>query len=159
MVTFQRFLSDQWSKRVLSIYIDGEQWEVAGPSYSTELHHPRLPTPLTQLPSHTSLTLPLSTSPSHSDLTHTYLTQPLPLSPTPHPPPGMKKLSEAARLPCCDFPTEYAPKKGAGAVVDIRKCLWVADKVLMRRHTKTAYAFAASLAIKGEVITESELSM
>jgi hypothetical protein len=28
----------------------------------------------------------------------------------------------------------------------------------MKRHTKTAYAFAAALAMKGESITDSELS-
>lgn len=60
----------------------------------------------------------------------------------------MRKMSEPARLPCCDFPPDWAPKKGGPPMVDVRKCLWVADKVLMRRHTKTAYTFAAALAVK-----------
>ncbi len=36
-------------------------------------------------------------------------------------------------------------------MVDVRKCLWVADRVLMKRHSKTAYSFAAALAIKVRV--------
>jgi hypothetical protein len=61
---------------------------------------------------------------------------------------ALKKLGEPARLPCCDFPEGWSPKKGGQPMVDVRKCLWVADKLLMKRHTRTAYAFAASLAIK-----------
>jgi hypothetical protein len=40
-------------------------------------------------------------------------------------------------------------------MVDVRKCLWVADKALMRRHTKIAYAFAADLATKVRMLTEN----
>ncbi len=61
---------------------------------------------------------------------------------------ALRKVQEPARLPCCDFPPDWAPRKGGVPVVDVRKCLWVADKVLMKRHSKTAYAFAAVLAMK-----------
>ncbi|KAF5835795.1 hypothetical protein DUNSADRAFT_6884 [Dunaliella salina] len=71
---------------------------------------------------------------------------------------GLKRLSEPARLPCCDFPADWSgTKKGGHPLADVRKCLWVADKVLMRRHTRTAYTFAAALALKGEPIHEPEL--
>lgn len=59
-------------------------------------------------------------------------------------------MNEPARLPCADFPPDWAPggRKGSPAYADVRKCLWVADRVLGRRHTKTAYTFAAALAVK-----------
>ena len=73
---------------------------------------------------------------------------------------GFQRLSEPARVPCCDFPSDHVPAGGsrmAQSVADVRKCLWVADKVLMKRHAKTAYAFAASLAVKGEKVPEEEV--
>lgn len=42
---------------------------------------------------------------------------------------GLKAIGEPARLPCCDFPSDYAARKGGSAMVDVRKCLFVADKV------------------------------
>ena len=47
----------------------------------------------------------------------------------------MRKVSEAARVPCCDFPPDYVPsggRKGDASVLDIRKALWVSDKVSQR---------------------------
>lgn len=41
----------------------------------------------------------------------------------------MKRLADAARIPCVDYPPDYAPRKGEPPVVDVRKALWVADKV------------------------------
>ncbi|KAG1671286.1 hypothetical protein FOA52_010857 [Chlamydomonas sp. UWO 241] len=70
---------------------------------------------------------------------------------------GMKKLAEPARLPCADYPSDFLTHKGAAPVADVRKCLWVADKVLMKRHTKTAYAFAAALSAKAEPTPDAEL--
>ncbi|GAX72557.1 hypothetical protein CEUSTIGMA_g13.t1 [Chlamydomonas eustigma] len=70
---------------------------------------------------------------------------------------GLLLLQQPARLPCCDYPPDYAPTRGGAPVVDIRKCLWVTDRVLMKRHAKTAYAFAASLALKGESVSDAEL--
>lgn len=62
---------------------------------------------------------------------------------------ALKRLGEPARLPCCDFPADWSgAKKGGHPQADVRKCLWVADKVLLRRHTRTAYTFAATLALK-----------
>lgn len=37
---------------------------------------------------------------------------------------GMKRLAEPARVPCTDYPPDYAPRKGEAAVVDVRKALW-----------------------------------
>jgi len=71
---------------------------------------------------------------------------------------GMRKLAEPARLPCIDFPADFSPRRGGEPVADVRKCLWVADKLLFKRHNKTAYAFAAALALKGEPVTDAELS-
>jgi len=43
---------------------------------------------------------------------------------------GLKRLSEPSRLNCCDFPSEWVGTKRSGhPMVDVRKCLWVADKV------------------------------
>eukprot|EP00955_Chlamydomonas_euryale_P113651 366229-Chlamydomonas_euryale.AAC.4 len=55
--------------------------------------------------------------------------------------------------PTCSF-----HRRGGEPVADVRKCLWVADKLLFKRHNKTAYAFAAALALKGEPVTDAELS-
>lgn len=43
-----------------------------------------------------------------------------------------RKLYEPARVPCCDFPADHVPpggRKGDAAPVDLRKALWVAEKV------------------------------
>ncbi|KXZ43387.1 hypothetical protein GPECTOR_92g610 [Gonium pectorale] len=73
---------------------------------------------------------------------------------------AVKKLSEPARVACCDFPPDYLPagaRKGESSPVDIRKALWVAEKVLMRRSPKTAYVFAQLLSSRAEPITTLEL--
>jgi hypothetical protein len=47
-------------------------------------------------------------------------------------PTAMRKVSEPARVPCCDFPNDYVPaggRKGDSPALDIRKALWVSDKV------------------------------
>ncbi|KAJ9516501.1 hypothetical protein QJQ45_011148 [Haematococcus lacustris] len=70
---------------------------------------------------------------------------------------GLRKLSEPARLPCVDYPPDWAPKKGSPPCADVRKCLWVADRLLMKRHPKTAYSLAVSLSVKSEPVPEAEL--
>ncbi|GIL77114.1 hypothetical protein Vretifemale_6670, partial [Volvox reticuliferus] len=73
---------------------------------------------------------------------------------------AIRRLQEPSRVPCCDFPADYLPvgtRKGDSAPVDVRKALWVAERVLMRRSAKTAYVFAQMLSSKAEPITTAEL--
>lgn len=73
---------------------------------------------------------------------------------------AMRKVSEPARVPCCDFPMDYVPsggRKGDAPALDVRKALWVADKVLLRRAPKVAYMFAQSLNQRAEAVKDVEL--
>ncbi|EFJ45415.1 hypothetical protein VOLCADRAFT_94255 [Volvox carteri f. nagariensis] len=71
-----------------------------------------------------------------------------------------RRLQEPSRVPCCDFPADYLPsgaRKNDSAPVDVRKALWVAERVLMRRSPKAAYVFAQLLSSKAESITAAEM--
>ncbi|KAG2495312.1 hypothetical protein HYH03_006584 [Edaphochlamys debaryana] len=73
---------------------------------------------------------------------------------------AMRKLLEPARVPCCDFPQDYVPpggRKGDPWPVDVRKALWVAERVLLRRAPKVAYVFAQQLNGRAEPIPPAEM--
>ena len=63
-------------------------------------------------------------------------------------------------MPAADFPPDYLPpggRKGDSGCVDVRKALWVAERVLGRRSPKAAYVFAQQLNGRAEPILAAEL--
>ncbi|GFR42106.1 hypothetical protein Agub_g2949, partial [Astrephomene gubernaculifera] len=73
-----------------------------------------------------------------------------------------RKLQEPTRVAACDFPPDYVPsggRKGDSGPVDVRKALWVAEKVLLRRSPKAAYVFAQLLNSRAEPISGQEMDL